>query len=473
MKKPASRGLFLWHVPESRVAHPAMKPIKFPTAAQRRAQGVALRKKTTRSAHATWKPAPDRDPLAPILAANAGRVPSLVPLKMQRMSVSPFAFFRGSAPLMAADLAQTPATGLTVQICGDAHVRNLGAYAAPDGHLVFDINDFDETTPGPWEWDLKRLAASVVLCGREAGNSENACNTAVMALVEYYRTTMESLSRMKVIDLIKYEIRRFAGEGVIGEVMGKAQRVTPLKTLQKLTSLKKNIPSFQHQPPLLHEVDATTRRHVLHALKSYRDTVDAGHRIVLDAYRATDVAFKVVGTGSVGTRDYVVLLFGNGPGDPMFLQVKEALPSCYAQWLKKVPPAQHNGKRVAQGQQRMQTVTDPFLGWTSINGRDYLVRQLADRKAAIDPLDLKGGKMLEYAGVCGETLAKAHARTGDPLAIAGYCGGGVKLDNAIAKFAALYADQMTKDYSVFRKAIKSGKIRAAKPATLKTAPTTK
>jgi len=208
-------------------------------------------------------------------------------------------------------------------------------------------------------------------------------------------------------------------------------------------------------------VDEATRRRVLASLKSYRDTVNAAHQIVLDAYRAADVAFKVVGTGSVGTRDYVVLLFGNGPDDPMFLQVKQALPSCYSRYLKNLPTVQHSGKRVAQGQQRMQTVTDPFLGWTTIHGHDYLVRQLADRKAAIDPMDLQGRKMLEYVTVCGETLAKAHARTGDPLAIAGYCGTTEKLDKAIAQFAALYADQMTKDYGVFIKAIKSGKIKAA------------
>ncbi len=439
-----------------------MKPPEYATAEERRTHGESLRKKLTRLDQARWKPAHGRDPIKTILAANAGRLPSLLPLKMQRMSVSPFAFFRGTASLMAEDLACNPVTGLYTQICGDAHVRNLGAYAAPDGHLVFDINDFDETTPGPWEWDLKRLATSVVLCGREAGNSDKACTLAVSLLVECYREAMGVLSEMKAINLVKYEIRRFAEQGIIQEVLDKARRVTPLKTLQKLTEPgARGLFQFQHQPPVLHHVDEATRQKVLHSLKSYRETVNAGHRIVLDAYRPVDVAFKVVGTGSVGTRDYVVLLFGNGPDDPMFLQVKQALPSCYSPFLKGVPRVQHSGKRVAQGQQRMQTVTDPFLGWTTIDGHHYLVRQLADRKASIDPMDLKGKKMLEYVTVCGETLAKAHARTGDPLALAGYCGDTPKLDKGIAKFSTLYADQMTKDHEVFLKAIKTGKVKAA------------
>ena len=433
-----------------------------PGIAERRALGQRLRKKLARTSQCQWKPSAGRDPIHNILTTNADRLPSLVPLKMRRMSASPFAFFRGTAPLMAEDLADCPVTGLYSQICGDAHVRNLGAYAAPDGHLVFDINDFDETTRGPWEWDLKRLAASVVLCGREAGDSDKACALAASTLVACYRTSMDILSEMKAINLVKYEIRRFAGQGIIEEVLNKARRVTPLKTLQKLTAQgKKGLPKFQHQPPLLHEVDKATRARVLDSLKSYRGTINAAHQIVLDAYQPVDVAFKVVGTGSVGTRDYVVLLFGNGTDDPMFLQVKEALPSCYAPYLKDVQQVAHSGRRVAEGQQRMQTVTDPFLGWTNIEGRDYLVRQLADRKAAIDPADLKGKKMLEYVTVCGETLAKAHARTGDPVAIAGYCGDTAKLDEAIAQFATAYADQMTKDYGAFLKAIKAGKIKVA------------
>jgi len=436
--------------------------VTFPTVPERRILGLNLRKKVNRLEQGIWRPA-HRDPVEIVLASNKDRLPDLIPLKMGRMSVSPFSFFRGSASLMAADLAQYPVTGLHVQICGDAHVRNLGAYAAPDGHLVFDLNDFDETTPGPWEWDLKRLAASAVLCGREAGNSDSACKEGVMELVRFYREWMAYLSEMKAIDLVKYEIHRFPREGVIKDVLNKAKRVTPMKTLEKFAEVTKGGElQFQHQPPVMHHLDRENRDKVLRSLKPYRNTVGAGHQTVLDAYRPADVAFKVVGTGSVGTRDYVVMLFGNGPDDPMFLQVKEALPSCCTPYLKKVKQPRHNGQRVAQGQQRMQTATDPFLGWTTIDGRDFLVRQLTDRKAAIDPHDLKGGKMLEYVTVCGETLAKAHARTGDPVALAGYCGETIKLDKAIAKFAVAYADQITKDYTVFNKAIRSGRVKAAK-----------
>jgi uncharacterized protein (DUF2252 family) len=429
---------------------------------ERHAFGESLRKKVNRTSHGDWKPGAQRDPIAAVKASRKGRLPELVPVKMERMSMSPFAFFRGAAPLMAADLASTPVNGLRVQICGDAHVRNLGAYAAPDGHLVFDINDFDETTAGPWEWDLKRLAASVVLCGREAGNPEASNADAVTMLVECYREWLDFLSEMKAIDLVKYEIRRLGKQSVIKEVLNKAKRVTPSRTLQKLTEMKKNgVIQFRHDPPVLQQVDNEIRGKVLASLTPYRDTVGSAHQLVLDAYHPEDVAFKVVGTGSVGTRDYVVMLFGNGPDDPMFLQVKEALPSCYAPYLKDIEPAAHNGQRVAQGQQRMQTATDPFLGWTTIDGHHFLVRQLADRKAAIDPLDLKGKSMFEYVTVCGETLAKAHARTGDPVALAGYCGNTAKLDKAITKFATAYADQTTIDYLMFLKALKAGKFKSA------------
>ena len=432
-----------------------MKPPEFATIAERRAHGESLRKKLTRTDQAHWKPAHGRDPIPVILAANTGRLPSLVPLKMHRMSLSPFAFFRGSAPLMAEDLAENPVTGLYTQICGDAHVRNLGAYAAPDGHLVFDINDFDETTQGPWEWDLKRLATSVVLCGREAGDSGKACTQAVCKLVESYREAMGVLSEMKAINLVKYEIRRFAEQGVIQEVLDKARRVTPLKTLQKLTQPnRKGMLQFQHQPPVLHHVDEPTRKKVLHSLKSYRDTLGAGHQIVLDAYHPVDVAFKVVGTGSVGTRDYVVLLFGNGPDDPMFLQVKQALPSCYAPWLKNVPRVQHSGKRVAQGQQRMQTVTDPFLGWTHIGSRQYLVRQLNDHKGSIELDDLVGSGLAAFAEVCGELLARGHARSCDPNVISGYLGSGGGFAQALGRFGLLYADQTQKDWEELRRSRK-------------------
>jgi uncharacterized protein (DUF2252 family) len=439
-----------------------MSKTHIPPLAERRAEGKKLRDKAGRVDQAHWKPAEDRDVLATIKEAKEGRLPKLIPLKMGLMAVSPFAFFRGTAPVMAKDLAALPATGLTVQLCGDAHVKNLGAYAAPDGHLVFDINDFDETIAGPWEWDLKRLAASIVLAGREAG--EKQCTDAVRELARNYRESLSLFSAMKVLDLAKHEIHGHSENEAVREVLQKAERVTPERNLKKLTEPGKDgWPRFHDNLPSLRHVGEETAAAVFESLKDYRETVTAGRQLILDAYHPVDIAFKIVGTGSVGTRDYVILLFGNGLDDPMFLQIKEELQSCYAPYLKCAPRFTNEGRRVAQGQQRMQTVTDPFLGWTTIEGRHYLVRQLADHKAAIDPGELKGATLLEYATVCGKVLAKAHARTGDAAALYGYCGDSVKLDKAIAKFAVAYADQTTEDYGIFLKAIKAGEIKAVPP----------
>jgi uncharacterized protein (DUF2252 family) len=378
------------------------------------------------------------------------------------MAASPFAFFRGAAPLMAADLATLPKTGLPVQICGDAHVRNLGAYAAPEGYLVFDINDFDETLPGPWEWDLKRLATSLVLAAREAGAGEGSCRNAVEEMTRSYRTSMTRLATLGLRDLVRVEIRRGWKGTPIHAVLHKARRVTPKATLKKLTVPgRQNSHRFHDRRPVLRHVDRKTFDDVVKSLRSYRQTLLVRYQSIFQGYEPVDVAFKIVGTGSVGTRDYVLLLFGNGPGDPLFLQIKEELPSCYAPYITGIPPVGHQGKRVAQGQKQMQTVSDPFLGYTTINGRDFLVRQLADHKAAIDPLELKGTSLLEYGRVCGEVLAKAHARTGDAGAIAGYCGKSPALDNALAKFAKLYADQTESDYQQLKKAIAKGRVRAA------------
>jgi uncharacterized protein (DUF2252 family) len=441
-----------------------MTKICIPSLAERRAEGKKLRDKLPRVDQADWKPAPDRDILAAVKAATAGRLPGLIPIKMGRMSASPFAFFRGAASLMARDLANHPTTGLQVQLCGDAHVKNLGAYAAPDGRLVFDLNDFDETIPGPWEWDLKRLAASIVLAARDAGDSEGDCTEATHEMVRCYRESLDLFSRMKVLELAKYAIHRQSENKVVRDVLQKAERVTPLKTLNKLTEPAKNgLRRFHDNLPALRHVPEGIRVAVFKALKEYRQRVTAGRQLILDAYHPVDVAFKVVGTGSVGTRDYVVLLFGNGTEDPMFLQIKEELQSCYAAYLGSADEFKHQGQRAAQGQQRMQTVTDPFLGWVTMEGHQYLVRQLADHKAAVDPAELKGEALLEYAVVCGKVLAKAHARTGNAAALYGYCGDAVKLDKAIGKFALTYADQTRLDYDQFMKAIKAGKIKATTP----------
>ena len=439
-----------------------MSSIRIPSLAEQRARGRKLRDYLPRADLAVWKPGRGRDVLATVKAGTVGRLPDLIPIKMGRMSQSPFAFFRGAVLLMAGDLARRPTTGLQVQLCGDAHVRNLGAYAAPDGHLVFDLNDFDETIPGPWEWDLKRLAASIVLAGREAGESDAGCIAAAQELARCYRESVGLFSGMRALDLARYEIHGQSKNEIVREVLQKAEHVTPAKTLKKLTEpTKKGWPRFHDRPPLLRHVSNKIRGHVFKALKAYRETVTAGRQLILAAYHPVDAAFKVVGTGSIGTRDYVVLLFGKGLDDPMFLQLKEELPSCYAPWLDRNRRFRHQGRRVAQGQQRMQTVTDPFLGWATIEGRPFLVRQLADHKAAVDPDELKGGTLLEYAVLCGKVLAKAHARTGDSSMLTGYCGDSEKFDKAIGKFACTYADQTTADHEVFLKAIKAGKIKAA------------
>ena len=436
---------------------------RFAPLKERRAFGQSLRDVVQRTDQSKWKPSARRpDPVAALVAANKERQPDLLPIKWARMNASPFRFFRGAAALMAGDLATMPTTGLVVQLCGDAHIQNLGAYAAPDGHLVFDLNDFDETIPGPWEWDVKRLATSLVLVGSQAGYRKSDCVAAVRGFVESYRESMDRFSRMKVLDLAKWEVRRHCESGPVRAVLQTAERATPDVTLKKLTVASgKNTRRFRDHPPLLRHVSKAMKEAVVSALVPYRQTLGAERRQVLGAYRPVDVVFKVVGTGSVGTRDYVVLLFGNGPDDPLFLQVKEELPSCYARYLHRAPVFPHQGRRVAEGQRRLQTVSDPFVGWTTLRGSDYLVRQLADHKAVIDPAELKGAALIEYGLVCGEVLAKAHARSGDAAAIAGYCGSSAKLDKAIAQFALAYAEQTELDHTAFAGAIKSGKLIAA------------
>jgi uncharacterized protein (DUF2252 family) len=429
----------------------------------RRALGRARRRQVPRGAQGEWQVRPARpDPIAILREANAERIPGLAALKMFRMAASPFAFFRGAAPVMAADLATLPRTGLVTQICGDAHVQNLGAYAAPDGHLVFDLNDFDETIEGPWEWDLKRLATSFVLAGREAGASRTSRRRAVRTLVRAYRDTLDRLAGLVVLDLLRLEITRSLQTDVIHRVLLKAERVTNDYALAKLTvRVRGGERRFHDRPPVLHHVPDRVARAVLAALGPYRETLGPDRQLAFDAYRPVDVAFKVVGTGSVGTRDFVVLLVGRGPEDSLLLQVKEALPSCYARYLPDAPAYGNQGRRVAEGQHRMQSATDPLLGWTSLGGRDFIVRQLSDHKAGLEPGALRDDALVSYAEVSGEILAKAHARTGDPAAIAGYCGRGDRLDQAILRFANAYADQTERDHARLLEAIRKREVKAA------------
>ena len=430
---------------------------------ERHAKGRKQREKLSRESHAHWKPDPHRNsPLDLLAAAARGRLPHLIAIKYERMMASPFGFFRGAVPVMAADLAAMPHASITNQICGDAHVLNLGAYAAPDGRLVFDINDFDETIHAPFEWDVKRLATSLVLAGRQAGVKNKGCSEAVTIFVK--TTLMESLAQLPWIELAHYQIHRVAKAQPVTKALQKAQTATPLATLKKLTERGGRggqARRFRHQPPLLTRLSGGEAGGVLKSLHAYRNSLLPERQHFLDQYKARDVGFKVVGTGSVGLRDYLIFLEGNGTSDPLFLQVKEETASAYAPYLREAHAAKHGGQRVAEGQRAMQYQSDPFLGWTHLAGRNYLVRQLNDHKAAIEIEDLEGGGLNEYAEICGELLARGHARSGDPQVLSGYIGNSDKFADAITDFASAYADQTEKDWKLL--------VRSRKPATARVA----
>jgi|SRR5579864_89673 len=427
---------------------------------ERIAFGQKQRHILKRSDQAKWEARKRKlDPIDIIRATNRERIPALVPIKMARMAVSPFGFFRGSVAVMAADLATMQSTRIMAQICGDAHVRNLGAYSGPDGRLVFDLNDFDETIRAPWEWDLRRLTASLVLAGREASNSDRQCREAVLACCQIYRTKMQEFYRMPCLEVAKYRIhRQFMGR-LGSSVLERAERATPAHSLVKLTTTRGSSRVFREQKPVLTHPPKSKTREVLQSLEKYRGTLSPSSQHLLNFYWPVDVAFKIVGTGSVGTHDYVILHFaGDGTSDPMFLQVKEAVQSAYAAYVKSPETAMHQGERVVHGARLMQFQCDILLGWTSLAQGEYLVRQLSDHKGAIQDDDLAGSGLTEYAITCGAVLARGHARSGDPAVIAGYLGTNDRWDNALAKFAISYADQTTKDYESLKKAIRSGKI---------------
>ena len=415
-----------------------------------------------RQDHSAWKPAPKRQsPLVVLRDSMRDRMPSLRSIKYERMMVSPFGFFRGAVPVMAADLAAMPHAGIVNQICGDAHVLNLGAYAAPDGRLVFDINDFDETTRGPFEWDVKRLAASLVLAGREAGAKNKNCEEAVMVLIASYRKLTHQLAALPVIELAHFQVHRMNQVQPVSAALDKARTATPQMTLDKLTVAEKKGRNrhFKQQPPLLTRLTGAKADAILGALPAYTSTLLPERQHFLAQYRPCDVGFKVVGTGSVGLRDYLVYFEGNGVADPLFLQIKEEVDSAWAPYVKAKGIAQHGGQRVADGQRAMQYLSDPFLGWTTIEKRHYLVRQLNDHKAAISLDALKGEGLQQYAELCGELLARGHARSGDAQMLSGYLGTSDKFDEAIAQFAEAYADQTEKDW---KQLVNARKKRPAK-----------
>ena len=463
---------------------PKPKPVKHLTPSERAAMGKAARAAVPRSTHSAWEPAADRrDPVEIFEEQAAARVPELVPLRHGRMLVSPFTFFRGAAAPMAADLADEPRTGLNVQLCGDAHLSNFGAFAAPDRRLVFSVNDFDETLPGPFEWDVKRLVASFAVAGRDRGFDAKARESINTAAAGAYREAMRDFAAMGNLEVWYARIQaedlaRLAQQGNRKQVkrfkrnVAKAQSKDSLKAFAKLTEVVDGEPRIAPDSPLIvpveevvppaehHRVDGLIRE----VIRSYRRTLTADRRHLLERYRYVHMARKVVGVGSVGTRAWIMLLLGRDGGDPLFLQLKEAEASVLEPFLGTSAFANH-GQRVVEGQRLMQAASDIMLGWiraTDLDGikRDFYVRQLWDQKGSALVETMNPKAMMVYAELCGRTLAKAHARSGDAIAIASYLGGGDSFDRALASFAEIYADQNERDYRALEAAVQSGRIAA-------------
>jgi uncharacterized protein (DUF2252 family) len=437
---------------------------------ERRAKGKKLRSIVSREAQGKWK----RDAKFPgaveiVMEGNKGRQAHLVPLRMARMAASPFAFYRGAAAVMAHDLAPTAITGVNAVICGDAHLNNFGLYGTPQKDVVFDLNDFDETVIGPWEWDLKRLTASVNLAARENGMNRRECDAAVRRCTAGYRANMDRLQSMGVLDT--WYLHAYPGEqGVLTEMgakssavaakaMKKAAQSTNATLLQKVAEKDASGKwTFREDPPIPTGVDAKTKAAVIASLESYAKTLPRERQFMLTRYRVADVAHRVVGVGSVGTRAYLVLLFGNGDGDPLFLQVKEAIVPALAPFLPKaLEEFAHMGKRVVSGQHALQASTDFMLGWTQIGSLPYFVRQMKNLKGSI-PLEwLSGSSFTFYGWACGALLARAHARSTDAAVIAGYIGKSAELDDAMANWAEAYANQTELDHAALLKAVANDK----------------
>jgi len=436
------------------------RSMQWTTPEERIRLGQARRKQVARQEQGAFNPKRRKSPPLGLLGRSMqGRIPALIKLKYELMAQSPFGYFRGAVPVMAADLAVMPNTGILAQLCGDAHVRNLGAYAAPDGRLVFDINDFDETIRGPFEWDLKRMAASVTLAGRGSGHKEASTRLATEKCIERYATQMRAFAEMPCIEVGRYQVHRMGQAAPVHDALVKAERATPQHTLDQLTEPASNKPDpprrFRDAKPMLSRIVGAPAATIIASLGPYREMLEPQRQHLLSFYRPVDVAFKVVGTGSVGLRDYCIYFEGNGPDDPLFLQIKEEPASAYALYLPEAHSPRQNGQRVADGQRAMQLQSDPFLGWTHIEGRQFLVRQLCDHKGSIELTDLSGSALEAYAEVCGELLARGHARSGDPLMITGYLGSGEGFAEALANFGALYADQTEKDLEQLRQSHQS------------------
>jgi uncharacterized protein (DUF2252 family) len=456
------------------------------TVAEREARGRTARADVPRSSHAGWEPAPGRpDPIALLEQQERTRVPELVPIRHGRMLASPFAFFRGGALIMASDLASTPRSGMDVQLCGDAHLSNFGVFATPERNLVFDINDFDETHPGPWEWDLKRLAASLVVVARERGFPAKEGRAAAVASVREYRGAMRTFAGMSNLDVwhasytVEDVVERLvdeygkAGVAETESAIAKARSRDNLRAFAKLTETVDGVPRIIDDPPLVVRVENLARdvrpgdvvEEVRDLLRGYRRTLQTDRRVLLEQYRVVDVARKVVGVGSVGTRTWIALLVGRDDRDPLFLQVKEAEPSVLERFLGR-SSYDNSGHRVVAGQRLMQAASDLFLGWNrtgaDLDGtrRDSYVRQLYDWKGHVDIERIAPSGFDAYGRLCGSTLARAHARSGDRIAVAAYLGSGGVFDHAVADFAERYADQNERDYAAFEEAVRSGRVEA-------------
>jgi uncharacterized protein (DUF2252 family) len=454
------------------------------TVEERSERGRAARRAVPRSSHAVWQPPADRrDPISLLEAQSAGRVPELVPIRYGRMTVSPFTFYRGTAAIMAADLASTPVSGLTAQLCGDAHLSNFGGFAAPDRTMVFDINDFDETLPGPWEWDVKRLAASFEIAGRHRGLDAKERSRSVVAVGQRYREAMREFAQMGNLDVwyarldqqtLLDSIQQALGAGAVKRTqknIAKAQTKDSVRALSKLTHVENGRLQFMSRPPLLVPVDELlpdnetrdVETEIREVLAQYETTLTPDLQVLLRSFRYVDLARKVVGVGSVGTLAWVALLTGRDEQDPLVLQIKEAQSSVLEQYVGRSGVG-NRGQRVVEGQRLMQATGDIMLGWMHVErgidgrARDFYIRQLWDSKASPDIDALLPRALPEYASLCAWTLARAHARSGDRIAIAAYLGGSDSFDRALAKFSSAYADQNERDYQAFMAAVQSGRL---------------
>jgi uncharacterized protein (DUF2252 family) len=456
------------------------------SAAQRAARGKAARQSVPRRSHAAFEPRPGRpDPVSLLQRQAAGRLPELLPIRYGRMLASPFAYFRGAALPMASDLAGTPATGLIVQACGDAHLSNFGIFASPERRLVFDINDFDETLPAPWEWDIKRLAASIEVAGRANGFSRGQRRAAAIAAVGQYRRAMRRLAGLGQLDVWYAHAELDEMTAQFQQLLNPRERKLAasdlasgtdrngLQTLAKFTRPVHGQPRFDSRPPLLVPVadlpsaaDTDGFEPQLNGfLASYRPTLESDRGYLIEHFEVADAARQVVGVGSVGMRCWVVLLLGRDSRDPLFLQLKEAQSSVLSAFAG-ASTHPNEGQRVVAGQRLMQASSDIFLGWhrtrpgTARQSRGFYIRQLRDWKFSLAIQDMSAARLRLYGGLCGRTLARAHARSGDRIAIAGYLGRSDVFDQAVADFAAAYAAQNDRDFARLKAAVASGQLTA-------------